>query len=1428
MMAQTSKQSEDEDISVLRTPIQIHGKTVDHILNGIHYGTPELRNLLLEECDIIFECKVCRALFRDMPNFIAHKRRYCEKSIFEINHLKIAQKPDEKVCIIHPESPEESASNIHKTRQRSSLTDTIARIRSGELGNSQSFQVYSDAADKLQQQKDEAKIATIRTRPIATNSNGMFMDVSVTSVNIHERQAAATAKSTSDMLSSTNSTPGCSSVRRGRKDKSSIVKNVPTIEKTRSRVLRKDCTNSEELQKLLLKELKNIQQKVKQKGGATSAFPVSNKPVSTPKVTNIVAEKPTLTNETAVIKKRKERKQDEVKFSRPFLSDELTKRVPSSINSEISGGDEVDAATKSKNPAQLICTKCNAIYNTKTGLDTHIRNIHSAKKLFFPCLFCSRVFSYMSTAVRHIQINHSTCKLNRKLIVKRINAKAYTKVNLQEPIQQKNLTVTPARKSMPLKLAKSHGTTFDSNHVTQSIRDLNPKHPSYKYSLRTPAHLEEQKPDTKESVEPGMSVLSSEANNSTPVLAAKNVVVLTNRPDHSSKSTDNAECRKVKNLRGGEGQSPQLPPKSFSFALRHIRLHTCKKCKRRFGRQLTYKNHIKVCQSEVKVVTRGKQRGRRWLKRLPVGKTFDKSSDVESGSDSIPRAKRSRKRGTDILNEEANKYFETKLRAEMNRTSRSSSRDTIIPQCFVSHKQDSSISGTPVLNTELRKVKAQSSSISSSSHLSEAVVSNLKTEIDPHITEGSSDLQMIVKRTRAPTNERYSREKVTASESEKINHIDVIHSSPGSSSIPGNSKTEVKNEIEKESFGKPVNVKLMESSRTSNLSSSVLSPETNSDFGEKTAKNSEQTDFLRHKRSSSAEKDNRKMISHLVPRELKKIQFNNDPISPPKADSCTEVSPNDSRPRRKRKVPTRNMDAMDMLSKIHNPENESPPSKKNAANIPAQIQASPSKQSQTHETSRKGAISKRENFPVVGGNVGESSRVKSRSRIFVLGRTSPKGKMRLHAYHNARVDKLIDRQKSKCLGCGEHYSRMFNLRRHVINVHLQWRRYQCKLCTYASFNRSECTTHILRNHRQDVNINIPQVVANLIIDLAKQGSETMNLKKSQTLRSKRMMRENMESNIYARPNVKKMPRLADRTVVQEKKSPNTLPSDNSMMYKNATSIVETDNKMLASRKLSLPFNISTRKSPRVFDTTPYHQADNVTRSDAQSIGQKVELHTRKGVYTKAIPLIHPKEKITSHSAENTTANDDESVSSKKSIFSPSTGSRSIKLANIKNIFDKLTNKTSEEKSDASYDQLEVEGNLQFDFELSENNKSVSSTLDSKRKTVNSISSSSSCMLDPNAKMPPVHSTSTLRQLAEDCERKNSETRSSPVPSSPSFSSKDVKLSPSYVLVKPCHLPSTNQSYNETSVSSSSVKSLSFAQEPSNLTNSKDVLSKGKL
>lgn len=47
----------------------------------------QVRQLLANECDLIYECKVCRNVFRSLVNFISHKRIYCKNTFNSSVHF---------------------------------------------------------------------------------------------------------------------------------------------------------------------------------------------------------------------------------------------------------------------------------------------------------------------------------------------------------------------------------------------------------------------------------------------------------------------------------------------------------------------------------------------------------------------------------------------------------------------------------------------------------------------------------------------------------------------------------------------------------------------------------------------------------------------------------------------------------------------------------------------------------------------------------------------------------------------------------------------------------------------------------------------------------------------------------------------------------------------------------------------------------------------------------------------------------------------------------------------------------------------------------------------------------------------------------------------------------------------------------------------
>uniref|UniRef100_A0A1L8DCH8 C2H2-type domain-containing protein n=1 Tax=Nyssomyia neivai TaxID=330878 RepID=A0A1L8DCH8_9DIPT len=75
------------DLSILRKPISTSITGFNEARKAYENGTDEMRQLLANECDIVYECKVCRNIFRSLANFISHKRVYCRQKFNASQHF---------------------------------------------------------------------------------------------------------------------------------------------------------------------------------------------------------------------------------------------------------------------------------------------------------------------------------------------------------------------------------------------------------------------------------------------------------------------------------------------------------------------------------------------------------------------------------------------------------------------------------------------------------------------------------------------------------------------------------------------------------------------------------------------------------------------------------------------------------------------------------------------------------------------------------------------------------------------------------------------------------------------------------------------------------------------------------------------------------------------------------------------------------------------------------------------------------------------------------------------------------------------------------------------------------------------------------------------------------------------------------------------
>jgi len=75
------------DLSQLKPPIRTSLSGTKQIIHAMETGTGEIKNFLLNEINLMYECKVCFSVFRSLANLIAHKRTFCKGKYDAMLHL---------------------------------------------------------------------------------------------------------------------------------------------------------------------------------------------------------------------------------------------------------------------------------------------------------------------------------------------------------------------------------------------------------------------------------------------------------------------------------------------------------------------------------------------------------------------------------------------------------------------------------------------------------------------------------------------------------------------------------------------------------------------------------------------------------------------------------------------------------------------------------------------------------------------------------------------------------------------------------------------------------------------------------------------------------------------------------------------------------------------------------------------------------------------------------------------------------------------------------------------------------------------------------------------------------------------------------------------------------------------------------------------
>ncbi|XP_034256820.1 uncharacterized protein LOC117654344 [Thrips palmi] len=215
------------DYSILRKPVEISVSGLNEVIKVFQSCSTELHHLLSHECDVVYECKVCRNLFRSLANFISHKRVYCTQLQGNTggNVFKSNKRVHDTTVIVEPESVRttrsrenwrtsdaigsEEGKEVYEPKTRNALAEpapfritikkdltsiveklmqkTSSQTLTETVGHlSSSSEFYDGVSKELKDRQKDAKQQTIHLEPIENTSFGVFQTIVQTSGSSNE------------------------------------------------------------------------------------------------------------------------------------------------------------------------------------------------------------------------------------------------------------------------------------------------------------------------------------------------------------------------------------------------------------------------------------------------------------------------------------------------------------------------------------------------------------------------------------------------------------------------------------------------------------------------------------------------------------------------------------------------------------------------------------------------------------------------------------------------------------------------------------------------------------------------------------------------------------------------------------------------------------------------------------------------------------------------------------------------------------------------------------------------------------------------------------------------------------------------------------------------------------------------------------------
>lgn len=367
---QKEKHSQEQDVvhrtdlSVLRQPINISVRRVCDIVKMYQTCTSELKQLLDNEVEIVYECKVCRNLFRSMANIISHKRVYCRQQYSEACYsFNKRHTVDDYTVIIQPEpvvtasSEKESWSTSDKAPSYESNNDVVLRdIKATVPRIVNSSKPKKDLTQIIEELSNRKGLKNFKESVTHYSASSLYEDVNRSLISRAQQR-----KQHAIHLEPTGSSSGVFQTK---------------LQATTSTTIQAENVDLMKAQVIELQHMVRETEAVLDEEGRIVQIKGScNGPAPSP------------TKETTAV-----------------LSP--TNSTPDTKDSHV-------------------CSQCGSRFSTRKTLAHHMKSLHTAYRLCYPCPCCKNTFSNSWSVYRHLYKVHRKTTAQVRKLRPQIQSKAF-------------------------------------------------------------------------------------------------------------------------------------------------------------------------------------------------------------------------------------------------------------------------------------------------------------------------------------------------------------------------------------------------------------------------------------------------------------------------------------------------------------------------------------------------------------------------------------------------------------------------------------------------------------------------------------------------------------------------------------------------------------------------------------------------------------------------------------------------------------------------------------------------------------------------------------------------------------------------------------------------------------------------------------------